>query len=48
MDDIKLFEKNEKEFETLVQSVRIHTQNIGIEFDTEKYAMLIMRSWKRK
>ena len=32
MDDIKLFAKNEKELATLLQSVRIYSQDIGIEF----------------
>ncbi len=31
MDDIKLFAKNEKELETLIQTVRIYSQNIGME-----------------
>ena len=33
MDDIKLFAKNEKEFETIIHTVRIYSQDIGIEFD---------------
>ena len=41
MDDIKLFAKNEKELETLIQAVRIYSQDIGIEFGIEKYAMLV-------
>ena len=32
MDDIKLFAKNEKELETLIQAVRIYSQDIGIGF----------------
>ena len=47
MDDIKLFAKNEKELETLIQAVRIYRENIGIEFLKEKYAMLIMKTGKR-
>ena len=46
MDDIKLFSRNEKELETLIQSVRIYSQNIRMEFDTEKCAMLFTRSGK--
>ena len=34
--DIKLFAKNEKELETLTYPVRIHSQDIGMEFGTEK------------
>ena len=47
MDDIKLFAKNEKELETLIHAVRIYTQDIGMEFGTEKCAMLVMKSGKR-
>ena len=47
MDDIKLFAKNEKELETLKQTVRIYCQDIGMEFDIEKCAMLVMKSGKR-
>ena len=36
MDDIKLFAKNEKELEALIQSVRICTQYIGMGFGIEK------------
>ena len=47
MDDIKLFAKNEKELETLIHAVRIHSQDIGMEFGREKCAMLVMKSGKR-
>ena len=33
IDDIKLFAKNEKESETLIQTVRIYSQDIKMEFD---------------
>ena len=32
MDDFKLFVKNENELETLIQTVRIYSQDIGMEF----------------
>ena len=41
MDDIKPFAKNEKELETLIQTVRIYSQVIGMEF------LLVMKSSKR-
>ena len=44
MDDIKLFAKTEKELETLIHAVGIYSHDIGIEFDTEKCTMLIMKS----
>ena len=47
MDDIKLFVKNEIELETLIQSVKILGEDVGMEFTIEKYAMLIMKSGKR-
>ena len=47
MDDIKLFEKNEKELETLIHTVRIYSQDIGMEFNIEKCALLVMKSGKR-
>ena len=47
MDDIKLFEKNEKELETLIHAVRIYSQDIGMEFGIEKCAMLVMKNVKR-
>ena len=31
MEDIKLFVKNEKELETLIHTVRIYSQGIGME-----------------
>ena len=48
MDDIKLFDENEKELETLIEVVRIYIENIGIEFGIEKCAMLIRKSGKRQ
>ena len=45
--DIKLFAKNEKELETLIQTVRIYRQSKGMEFDIEKCAMLVMKGCKR-
>ena len=47
MDDIKLFAKNKKEWETLIHIVRINSQDIGMEFGIEKCAMLVMKSGKR-
>ena len=48
MDDITLFAKNEKELETIIQAVRIYSDDIGMEYGIEKCAMLIMKSWKRQ
>ena len=46
-DDLKLFAKNEKELETLIYAVTIHSQDIGMEFGIEKCAVVIMKSGKR-
>ena len=32
---MKMFAKNEKEFENLIHAVRINNQDIGMEFDIE-------------
>ena len=47
MDDIKLFAKNEKERETLIHTIRIYSQDIGMEFGIEKCVLLVMKSGKR-
>ena len=48
MNDIKVFTNNEKELQTLIQTVRIYNQDIGMEFGIEKCAMLVMKSGKRR
>ena len=48
INGIKLFAKYEKELETMMQSIRIYSQLIGMEFRIEKCAMLIMKSGKRE
>ena len=42
MDDIKLFAKNGKELETLTQTVRIYSQDIGMEDQPEYWE----ESWR--
>ena len=46
--DIKLFSKNEKLLETLIQAVRGYLDDLGMDFPAEKCAMLIMKRRKRK
>ena len=46
MDNIKVFAKNEIELETQIHTVRIYSQDIGIEFGIEKCTILIMKSGK--
>ena len=47
MGDIKLFAKNERELETLIHTIRIYSQDIGMEFGIEKCALLVMKRGKR-
>ena len=47
MDDIKLFTKMKKKMETLMDEVRIYSQDIGMEFGIKKCTMLVMKSCKR-
>ena len=48
MDRIKLFAKNGKELETLIQTIKIYSHDTGMEFGKEKCAMLIMENGKRQ
>ena len=47
MDDLKLFAKNEKEIDSLVQTVRIFSDDIGMKFGLEKCAAMTMMRGKR-
>ena len=47
MDDSNLFAKNEKELETLIHTVRIHSQYVGMEFGIEQCVMFVIKSGKR-
>ena len=55
-DDNKLFDKNEKKktktktkkTETRIQTVRIYSKDRGMEFGRENWAMLIMKTRKRR
>ena len=46
MDNIKLFAKYEKKG-IFDETIRIYTQDIGMEFSIEKCPMLIMKNWKK-
>ena len=43
-----MFAENERELETQIQTVKIYTQDVGMEFGIEKCAMIVMKSGKRK
>ena len=47
IDDLKLFAKNEKEIDSLVQTVRIFSDDIGMKFGLEKCAAMTMKRGKR-
>ena len=47
MDNIKLFAKTKKELKTLIQTVRMYNQDIGMELGIEKCAMRVMKSGKQ-
>ena len=47
-DDIKIFAKNEKVFESQIQTIGICTQDIAMEFGIEECALLLMRTGKRQ
>ena len=46
MDDLKLFAKNEKGLDSLVQTVRVFSEDIGMEFGIDKCAMLVLKRGK--
>ena len=46
MGAIIFFAKNKKELATLIPTVRIYSQDIGMEFDIEKSTILVIKSSK--
>jgi len=40
MDDLKLFGKNRRELDALVELVRVYSRDIGMEFGLDKCAIL--------
>ena len=46
MDDLKFYSQSEKELESLVRTIRVFSEDIGMEFGIEKCATLLME--KRK
>ena len=43
MDDIKVYAKNESGLDALVQSVRVVSNDIGMEFGVQKCSMLVIK-----
>ena len=46
MDNLKLYSRSEKGLDSLVQKVRVFSEDIGMEFGIEKGAMLVMEKGK--
>ena len=46
MDDLKLYSQSEKGLDSLVQTVRVFSEDIGMEFRIEKCAMLVIEKGK--
>ena len=46
MDNLKLYSQNEKGLDSLVQTVCVFSEDIGMEFGIEKCAMLVMNKGK--
>ena len=46
MDDFKLHSRSEKGLDSLVQTVRVFSEDIGMEFGIEKCAMLVTEKGK--
>ena len=46
MDDLKLYSQSEKGLNSLVQTVRVFSEYIGMEFGIEKCAMSVMEKGK--
>ena len=46
MGDLKLWSRNEKGFDSLVQTVRVFSEDIGMEFGVEKCAILVTEKGK--
>ena len=46
MDDLKLYASNEKSIESLSQTVRVFSNDIGMEFGVEKCTVLTMKKGK--
>ena len=46
MDDLKLYSCNKKELDSLVQTIRIFSKDIEMEFSIEKCAMLVIEKGK--
>ena len=47
MDDLKLYAKNEQQLDSLVQTVRTFSEDIGMQFGIDKCALIVLKRGKR-
>ena len=46
MDDLKLYSESEKTLDSLIETVRIFSNDIKMEFGINKYAILVLKRGK--
>ena len=46
MNDLNLYRRNEKGLNSLVQTICVFSEDVGMEFSIEKYAMLMIEKGK--
>ena len=46
IDDLKLYAKSEKELDSLIQTVRAFSKDVGMQFGIEKCSTLVMKRGK--
>ena len=46
MDDLKVYSPNKKGLDSLVQTIRVFSEDTGMEFGVEKRAMLVIEKEK--
>ena len=47
MDDLKLFGKSEDQIDSLVQTIQVFSEDIGMEFGLRKCGVLLMKRGKK-
>ena len=46
IDDLKMFAKNKKEIDSLVSTVQLVSQDIGMQFGVQKCGVIVMKRGK--
>ena len=46
MNDLKLYSKSEEALDSLIQTIRIFSEDIGMQFGIDKCAMLVVKRGK--